>query len=882
MQVVTGTLGRPIQGISQQPNNVRIDGQCNESVNMSPDLVKGLTTRTGFYEIAKMNIKIDVLDKVHYYKRSEGEEYFIIVSHDKAEGLKVVDPKGNEYNVVADAEALEYLYRNDANVRDLEFKTVGDFTFISNKSVEVKQSPFKSEKLRNEAVIYCQYIDYSQTHSVYAGDTLLAEYTSMDGTDSTNPKQKESVRTSAVIDSLVASINGGQGGEIKEQSTAASRHAVASGYYILRAPSGVTGDIVITKVKNNTTGKYITWDNYDGKFIIWNQVPNKDVKEGDALVFSYYFKGSGTTVATDFIATKSDDANSFVLRRKDGKDFEVRTADDADGKNLITVKGHLNDPSMLPNEAPIGMKVQIYPKGAKPEETYWLEATQPIANASVVWKECIAPEQVLGLDNTTMPISLIREFDGGNKVFKLKLNDWGVREVGDEMNNTDPSFVGGKIASIGLFQNRLFFTSGESISMSRSSDFFQFYKTTTQTVVATDPYDAYSDTEDVIDLSASIGFDGDLILFSESSQHSISGESIITPENPTPIRKLTAFDVQLTSKPVSSGENIFFAFDYGKYSGVREFFTDSIADTKRARPITDHVNQLIEGRIRTMKSSSSLNKLICQGSNLTKLYVYDWLWQGNEKVQSAWGEWDFNGDTILHYELVDSFMHMLVSRGGVIYMLSADLGDPPEGFGMDFPVRLDNKKIVSATLDEATNKWIIPNHLQNLPISQVVAVAGEGFYKEDVGTQVNLNEEFPLSFDNLNIAPEGVKKVSVVLGTPFKARYSPSNPYPRDQDGSPRSDLDRLQMGNIIYNYDMAGPCTGQLTMLGYKTFEYPLTPRVMGSNYNLVGFATLASGTFSMPVRTKSTRYKATIETSSHIPLRIREVEYQATYQRK
>lgn len=886
MKVVTGTLGRPIQGLSQQPNNVRIEGQCSQSINMTPDIVKGLTTRAGFFEVNSVTLRVDEHDKIHYYKRSEGEEYFIIVSADIKEGIRVVNPKGELQDVEIDQVALEYLYRNGNNVRELDFKTIGDYTFISNKTVTVKKSPFDSEALRNEAVVYCQFIDYAQTHKVFANDKMIAEYSSMDGTNSTDPKQKESVKTSKVIDALVASINGGSaGGDIKEQSSAVSLYYPTAGVGILRAPTGKDSAIVVTRVYNQKTGKYARWDSSDGKYIYWNSPTQSDVKAGDSITISYYDKAAGGgEVSREFIAETSEGSNTFTLRKLDGTDFTIRTTDDVDGKNLIAIKGNIEDPSMLPNEAPIGMKVQIYPKGAKPEETYWLEATQPISKTSLVWKECVAPRTNVGMDNTTLPVSLIREAKEGDVAkFKLSFNDWGRRDIGDTTNNTDPSFVGGKIASIGLFQNRLFFTSGESISMSRSSEFFEFYKTTTQTVVATDPYDAYSDTEDVISLAASIGFDGDLILFSESSQHSISGEAVVTPEAPAPIRKLTAFDVQLTTKPVSSGENIFFGFDFGQYTGIREFFTDSIADTKRARPITDHVNQLIKGRLRLMKSSSSLNKLICQGTDLSTLYVYDWLWQGADKVQSAWGIWKFqDGDKILHYELVDSYMHMIVSRGGVVLFMNADLGDPPEGSGLDFAVRLDNKKVVKAKLNESTNQWEIPNHLQNYTIDKIRVVSADGVHDSDIGSEMQLNQGFPLTVDNLNIAPEGVKEITVIVGTPYKAIYTPSNPFPRDSNGQPRSDLDRLQMGKLIYNFDTAGPCTGVVEMIGYRTFEYPLTPRVLGSRSNIVGFALLTEGSFTVPIRTRSNRYLSTIETSSHIPLRIRSVEYQATYQRK
>ena len=42
---VSGTLGALLQGVSQQPPNLRNDGQVTEQINMVSDVVRGLTSR---------------------------------------------------------------------------------------------------------------------------------------------------------------------------------------------------------------------------------------------------------------------------------------------------------------------------------------------------------------------------------------------------------------------------------------------------------------------------------------------------------------------------------------------------------------------------------------------------------------------------------------------------------------------------------------------------------------------------------------------------------------------------------------------------------------------------------------------------------------------
>ena len=98
MSLVTGTLGRPIQGISQQPNNTRIDGQCTESVNMTPDVVKGLTNRAGTVQLSSLPFTLSPDDAIHFYNRDDEEVYFIVVPKDTSKDVMAFSPDGQQHN----------------------------------------------------------------------------------------------------------------------------------------------------------------------------------------------------------------------------------------------------------------------------------------------------------------------------------------------------------------------------------------------------------------------------------------------------------------------------------------------------------------------------------------------------------------------------------------------------------------------------------------------------------------------------------------------------------------------------------------------------------------------------------------------------------------
>jgi len=156
-------------------------------------------------------------------------------------------------------------------------------------------------------------------------------------------------------------------------------------------------------------------------------------------------------------------------------------------------------------------------------------STDGSSGNTLQWEESLEPEIKLGYDLSTMPYVLVREsVTAGVASFTLRQGEWEDREVGTDDTNPLPSFVGEEIKSIGVMQNRLYFTAGEAVIMSRSGYFFNFFRATVQAALDTDPIDIFADSEQINYLEASIGFDGDVVFFSKSSQFILSGEQALT------------------------------------------------------------------------------------------------------------------------------------------------------------------------------------------------------------------------------------------------------------------------------------------------------------------------------------------------------------------
>ncbi|KAF2282455.1 hypothetical protein GH714_043926 [Hevea brasiliensis] len=145
-----------------------------------------------------------------------------------------------------------------------------------------------------------------------------------------------------------------------------------------------------------------------------------------------------------------------------------------------------------------------------------------------------------------------------------------------------------------MVQNRLMLTSGEAVIASRTSRFFDFFRYTVLATVDTDPFDVFADIEEVI---ISVGQHRWMVTWFCSPQtSSLSCWRQATNPTSAVIRPATHFKMTPGVKPAPSGDAILFAFDSGSYSGIREFFTDSYSDTKKAQPATSHVDKYIRGK----------------------------------------------------------------------------------------------------------------------------------------------------------------------------------------------------------------------------------------------------------------------------------------------
>ena len=173
MPLLVNSVPNLAQGVSQQPDNLRYPGQCDEQINAWATVVEGLVKRPP----TTYTKKIDSSDPganlfTHFVKRDETNKYCVAVS---LGGIGVIDlDTGNNIPVTTTATATSYLSGITNPLKDLRALTVADYTFlVNNKKTVSKNTTDLSKVPEDEAIIFVKLGDYNKSYSIYIDDNLV-------------------------------------------------------------------------------------------------------------------------------------------------------------------------------------------------------------------------------------------------------------------------------------------------------------------------------------------------------------------------------------------------------------------------------------------------------------------------------------------------------------------------------------------------------------------------------------------------------------------------------------------------------------------------------------------------------------------------------------
>ena len=367
--------------------------------------------------------------------------------------------------------------------------------------------------------------------------------------------------------------------------------------------------------------------------------------------------------------TTKIDSNILILEGKNPTlDFTITPKDGLAGEGIGVVYKQVNSITELPLYAKNGFVVTVSGDAELNQDDYYVRF-ETLGGDDVgkgAWVETVAPDLPLNYDGSTLPIELVSEPDG----FTLRSMKFQDRVAGDDRSNPLASFTGQTISNLFFYKNRLGFLSNENIILSESGLgsldttgqlVFNFGRNTVTTLLDSDPIDVAVASSRVTNLKAAKGFQENLVLFSEIGQFVLKGGDVLTPKTVS-ITPVTNFSFEHQVDPLPLGSYIYFPFTRGAFTGLREFTVNASTDNYDSSEVTEHVPAYIPNDIIDIAGTTSEDMIVLLSKQEKgSLYIYNYFWNNQQKVLSAWSKFTFTGE-IRGIEFIESKLYAVITN----------------------------------------------------------------------------------------------------------------------------------------------------------------------------------------------------------------------------
>ena len=609
-------------------------------------------------------------------------------------------------------------------------------------------------------------------------------------------------------------------------------------------------------VKQGQYGRtYQVWVN--GKLVATHETPDGSDKSHTKQIDTSYISNAlaDLMVASGLKVTKG---RGWV--QIDGA-TSIETADGFNNQAMIGFTSTVQKFTLLPATAPNGYTVEITgdPKDDSTAGSYYVSYNA----TKKVWEECIKPDMAISYEAKTMPHELVRQ---SNDTFVFQRCSWANRECGDDDSNPLPSFINDTISDIAFHRNRLVLLSGENVICSESAEYFNFWMTTANDLIDTDPIDVSTTTARVNLLNYAIPFSGELYCFSDKSQFVLRADGVLSPKNATLV-EVTEFDSNPDCRPMRAGRNIYFTAERAEYTSVKEYYSvQQVSDEKNAQDITSHVPDYIPNGVYQITSNTNENiMLFLTEGDKNCMYVYKYLFVNESRVQASWSKWDMGG-RIFGAFFAGSVLYVLVNRGNMhcLEKMNFTTSKTPDFDGEPYRIYMDCKKVATTALYDVNTKTTTFNIYNEYAIETTKDISTMGVVLAD-GKYSTAEVK-----DGLLVLQGDYSTQKVIIGLPyqFHIQLSPIYRHSTKEQSIETTLTGRLQLRYIRLNYADTGGFTVSVKYGSGRECKYVMTARNIGENNAILGALPDATGIFKFPIQSLNTNVEINIDSILPLPL--------------
>lgn len=916
MPLLNTSLPNLIGGVSQQPDSVRFEGQCEEQTNAISSVVDGLSKRPNTRHLAKLlSSAIDSNAFVHFIDRSDDEKYVAI--HDGT-SLKAWNLDGTPctINTLSSYNTTSSPYLN-SSVPNSELKglTVGDTTFLLNKNYPVSASPTLTPALDKTAVVTIKQGDYKKNyridtqvtpHANFANNVVLPTFTlntysyvysysgqkvqrvsyyrhkigSVTVTNAGSNIPSNATITIAVSSNLTIytepqfTVNLANGSvtsvTVNNQGNfegSGSNYNSAGGGSVYQNPptltqtiSGVaTGNVVNLHAKfRSGTSENSTNENANSD-IITAALEAKIVNAADSTETDL---SSGNWLLY-FSKARSVSGNNIYLTLLDSQNnFSITTTDSLANTGMSAAYQQVESITDLPESNKNGFKIKVRGAAEVNEDDYYVEfeTNQGRTYGKGVYNETVGFGISEGLKNDSMPHLL--KLTAPN-TFTLGEGTYTTRVAGDDDTNPQPSFVDAQIDSMFFFKNRLGFLSNDKVIMSEAGEPFNFFRTSVTTLLDSDPIDVQVSSQKVTNLKSATGFQENLILFSENSQFVLKGGELLTPRTIS-VTPVTNFDASTLALPIPLGAYMYFPFESGSFTGIREYTVNATTDVYDSTEITEHIPSYIPSNVSMFVGSSTEDALAMVSKDEPgTIFVYRYFFNGQKKLLSSWFKFTIDGEIRgIHFSKSDLFI--VFTKNNETQLVSMPFDASIKDDGVNYTTYLDMRKYCTVAAGAST----IDLSSYYTPTDNEIKV-----YSTDGGLIPSTNSGATVTLTNGALS--ATEATNVWVGIPYTMKYTFSKQLFKQAAGQTKSPSagGSLMLKNCAIFYNNTAHFDVKVTPLLRDTYTNTFSTDII-DNTNLE--LNIDDGFFRVPIFSNSEDTTISIENDSALPSNFQSAEFE------
>ena len=445
---------------------------------------------------------------------------------------------------------------------------------------------------------------------------------------------------------------------------------------------------------------------------------------------------------------------------------------------------------------------------------------------------------------------------------------WETRGAGDATTNPNPSFVGKQIKDLFFYKNRFGVLTESSVVFSEADEYFNFWRTTTQSLLDSAPIDVGISHTKVSKLKYAVPFQEKLILFSENSQFVVRGNELLTPKtvNISPVTEYAVKDI--SDRPIALSNFLYFPYERGEFTGLYEYYVDKDSEVYEASELTAQVPAYLPSNVNYLAGSSNEDTIVMYPASGNDLYIYRYFWQGRDKIQSSWSKFNFTKQ-FLGMGILDSTLYLFTYDGTNRCLEKMDLSPSQIDSGKTYKILLDRRvshSSLTRSYDSAT-KLTTVSTMPYDPDGAVVYTAN--------GTRYAITRTSSSAFT----VNADLSATDFYVGLEYETEFEMSTQaikQPTERGGRSTSNFTKQVLRNGAFEYSDTGHFTVEVTPQYRDTYSYPFNPTSLGADA-VIGSLVLDSGSFRFPVHCNNDDVTIKIKSSSALPMKVLSAEFES-----